>query len=115
MQTTCSGNKKQPSLEECVERLETLFKAYQHDSEFNYQLVVSDSSWSILKRYMTYYRKILKIIKKKKVEVGELYEGCNDVSDYNKGICLTYPQASDWANYMLTETEFNSIKEWLER
>lgn len=57
--------------------------------------------------------KALEIIKEKRVEVGELCEGCNNLNDYNKGVCLTYPQESDWANYMLTKEEYDLLKEVL--
>lgn len=51
METICSpGCKKEKTLRECIESLECLFKAYQKDSEFNYQLSVDDSPFNILKR-----------------------------------------------------------------
>ena len=43
------GPVKEPTLKECIERLETLFKAYQNDSEFNYQLSSPNSPFNILK------------------------------------------------------------------
>lgn len=42
--------KREKTLRECIESLECLFKAYQKDSEFNYQLSVSDSPFNILKK-----------------------------------------------------------------
>lgn len=49
METTNLLNKKQLTTEECIVRLETLIKSYQKDSEFNYQLNVSDSPFNQLK------------------------------------------------------------------
>ena len=43
-------NKKELTAVECIERLETLFKYYVKDSEFNYQLNVSDSPFNTLKK-----------------------------------------------------------------
>ena len=51
METSCSpGYKKEKTLRECIESLECLFKSYQKDSEFNYQLSVDDSPFNILKK-----------------------------------------------------------------
>lgn len=58
-QCSCGCGQKLLTIEECVNRLETLFKAYQKDSEFNYQLSVSDSPFNTLKQYA----KVLDIIK----------------------------------------------------
>lgn len=44
-------NKKELTVHECIERLETLFKAYKNDSEFNYQLNVEDSPFNTLKKF----------------------------------------------------------------
>ena len=41
---------KKLTIEECLQRLEILFKSYQKDSEFNYQLSVSDSPFNQLKK-----------------------------------------------------------------
>ena len=49
METTNNLIKKQMSTEECIERIETLFRSYQKDSEFNYQLTVNDSPFNQLK------------------------------------------------------------------
>lgn len=51
MKNSCSPDyKKEKTLRECIESLECLFKSYQKDSEFNYQLSVSDSPFNILKK-----------------------------------------------------------------
>lgn len=41
-----------PSIEECIKSIECLFKAYQKDSEFNYQLSNQHSPWNILKLHI---------------------------------------------------------------
>lgn len=41
-----------PSIEECIKSMECLFKAYQKDSEFNYQLSNNKSPWNILKLHI---------------------------------------------------------------
>ena len=41
------------TIDECINRLDCLFKSYKHDSEFNYQLNVSNSPWNLLKKYIT--------------------------------------------------------------
>lgn len=47
--------KKEPlTIEESISRLETLFKSYQKDSEFNYQLNVSDSPFNQLKKLVSW-------------------------------------------------------------
>lgn len=46
---TASGEKQSMTIDECFERLETLFKAYQKDSEFNYQLTSTNSAFNQLK------------------------------------------------------------------
>ena len=51
-QTSC---KKEPlTIEESISRLETLFKSYQKDSEFNYQLTVSNSPFNQLKKLVSW-------------------------------------------------------------
>lgn len=51
MKNSCSPDyKKEKTLRECIESLECLFKSYQKDSEFNYQLSVSDSPFNILRK-----------------------------------------------------------------
>ena len=47
LDTVCL-NKKELTLKESIESLKCLFKAYQKDSEFNYQLNVSDSPFNQL-------------------------------------------------------------------
>lgn len=47
--------KKEPlTIEESISRLETLFKSYQKDSEFNYQLTNSDSPFNQLKKLVSW-------------------------------------------------------------
>lgn len=45
-------NKKELTALECIESLENLFKYYKKDSEFNYQLSVSDSPFNTLKKFL---------------------------------------------------------------
>lgn len=59
---TADPNKKELTAEECISSLETLFKAYQKDSEFNYQLNVSNSPFNLLKK------RLAQISKKKKIQ-----------------------------------------------
>lgn len=42
------------TIKECINRLETLFKSYSKDSEFNYQLSVSDSPFNQLKKLVSW-------------------------------------------------------------
>ena len=42
------------NIDECLSGLETLFKAYQKDSEFNYQLTNSNSEFNQLKKLITW-------------------------------------------------------------
>ena len=44
-----------PSIEECIERIECLFKN-SNDSDYNYQLNVVDSPWNILKLHIVNLR-----------------------------------------------------------
>ena len=60
---TADPNKKELTTEECISSLETLFKAYQKDSEFNYQLSVSNSPFNLLKKRLTQTSKKKKIQK----------------------------------------------------
>lgn len=47
---TCENPNYRPfTIDECLSSLETLFKAYQNDSEFNYQLTVKNSPFNRLK------------------------------------------------------------------
>ena len=41
-----------PTPKEAIERLECLFKAYQKDSEFNYQLTIPNSPFNVIKKYI---------------------------------------------------------------
>ena len=40
------------TIQECISRLETFFRAYPKDSEFNYQLTVSDSPFNQLREHV---------------------------------------------------------------
>lgn len=42
------------TIKECINRLETLFRSYSKDSEFNYQLSVSDSPFNQLKKLVSW-------------------------------------------------------------
>lgn len=42
------------TIKECINRLETLFRSYSKDSEFNYQLSVSDSPFNQLKKLISW-------------------------------------------------------------
>ena len=46
--------KEELTIQECLARLETLFKSYQKDSEFNYQLSVCDSPFNQLKELVSW-------------------------------------------------------------
>lgn len=48
---TGDPKRKEKTLKECIESLETLFKSYKKDSEFNYQLEVENSEFNILKKH----------------------------------------------------------------
>lgn len=58
-QCSCGCGQKLLTIEECVNRLEALFKWYQKDSEFYYQLYANNSPFNTLKQYA----KVLDIIK----------------------------------------------------
>ena len=51
-ESVMNPNQKELTAFECIESLETLFKAYKNDSEFNYQLNVEDSPFNTLKKFL---------------------------------------------------------------
>ncbi len=51
-ESVMNPNQKELTAFECIESLETLFKAYKNDSEFNYQLNVSNSPFNTLKKIL---------------------------------------------------------------
>lgn len=87
-------------IQECISSLETLFKYYKNDSEFNYQLEVSNSPFNLIKKYL----KALEIIKKKNVN-PYLIKKISFI-EYGAGV-----QGFGWE--LLTEKEFNLLKEVL--
>ncbi len=52
IELTAPAEMRMPSIEECIKSIECLFKAYQKDSEFNYQLSNQNSPWNILKLHI---------------------------------------------------------------
>lgn len=63
MNITADPNRRELTTEECISSLETLFKAYQNDSEFNYQLNVSNSPFNLLKKRIAQTSKKKKLTK----------------------------------------------------
>ncbi len=105
----CSGGQKPLTITECIDSLETLFKAYQKDSEFNYQLSVSDSPFNTLKQYT----KAFEIIIEKEVDMG-LFNYCNAVEQYNKNLLKDYEYDREAIEpFLLTQEEFDLLKETL--
>ena len=51
-------SKEKLTIQECISRLETFFRAYQKDSEFNYQLSVSDSPFNQLREHVSKLKNI---------------------------------------------------------
>jgi len=81
--------------------------------EKNIDLLIAIDESKIMK--MVTDLEILEIIKKKRVDIRLLSE-CKILKEYNDVIAQNYvsDEEAEWHNELLTETEFNLIKEWLE-
>ena len=72
MNTAPLDNKQfELTIEECIDSLETLFKWYQKDNEFNYQLTVEDSPFNQLKKQIKTTLKDYELIKQTKFIVAD--------------------------------------------
>ena len=108
---TSNGNNKKRTPNECIESLETLFKSYSEDSEFGYQLHVSNSPFNTLRDYI----RILNIIKYRKVNIEYLIMIIKESKNSIYGPLYNYNAEFDEGDYRrLTGEEFELIKEWLE-
>lgn len=106
-ETTCCPPQEKhtikETLQDSLERLECLFKAYQDDSEFNYQLNNENSPWNKLKETVRNLYNASTVFFKRIDNIG-VYRAWDDVS-LTWTLEFNFPWRSAYSNPCITLSE----------
>ena len=114
------ASKVEKTTKECIERLDCLFRAYKKDSEFNYQLSVSDSPWNTLKKRITSLEEYMESQKSKaKCEYECKYITLREYINKNSSgafVTFTFNLCSDTFSCISTKDfikKYGTTREWI--